>query len=396
MNMPSLKTLFRSVVAFGSGCRRLYGLMLNNGRTSPFLNLPTELQLLIIQELPDASRASIVLTCKTLFTLQSSSTPFEALKLPREQPANIQSIPMSKPDLYHSRRWEFLTLLERDLKGTWLRCSECLVLHPKEMFAAYERSIVPWLDSYYRANAPEYRSCRHGRGSLCIGKRAPFRPSGIVDICPCIKLTIGQKLQLETKLAQLLYYPGSSGHPKADYLVHECRHSYGPIEIDVCVRFFLYDGTWLSSGPGNESRDIPFTRIPRHDPEPGSLGVLLKYRHTYPSRPLTYPSEPPLSVPRLLCPHKNLQGAIEDLSRHQMIHQYPESKCGYCENQVEHCGSCVTKVVEFQRVENIPASMTTCTYQVERCLDNDYWPMETVFPLARRQTPLKGSLIDRT
>ncbi|KAL9582110.1 MAG: hypothetical protein Q9212_003491 [Teloschistes hypoglaucus] len=145
VGMPSLQDLFQRMAALWSWWKRLFAFYPDNEKTSPLLALPTELQLLIIAQLSDASRASLVLTCKTQFFIQSSSTPFKPIQLPHEQPLNIQSVSMSKPDVYHPTRWEFLSFLERDLQGTWLRCSECLVLHPEHLFAAYERSIVPWL-----------------------------------------------------------------------------------------------------------------------------------------------------------------------------------------------------------------------------------------------------------
>ncbi|KAL8658365.1 MAG: hypothetical protein Q9202_007575 [Teloschistes flavicans] len=333
--MSPLQVFTQSIAALRSWWRRLFKFYYHDTeQPSPFLALPTELKLHIIAQLPDASRASLALTCKTLLSLQSSSTPFKAVGLPREEPPNIQSMPMSKPSIYHPTRWEFLSFLERDLKGTWLRCSECLSLHPKHMFAEYERSIAPWLTQYYKAKASEYRSCRHGRRSLCRGRHPAFWPSGIVDLCPCIKLTIGQKLQLEAKLADHVHYQGRSAHSEAESWSHECRHTYGAIDIAVRIRFFLYEGTRPLSYL------IPMTIISGRKPKPGSLGVLLEYRHTYPFRPFTYPSEPPFPAPR-----------IEDGS----------------------------------------AGMTTFTYRVERCLDDDFWPMQTIFPLARRHKPLKGS-----
>lgn len=399
VGMPSLQDLFQSMAAVWSRWKRLFTFYQDNEQTSPLLALPTELQLLIIAQLLDVSRASLALTCKTQLSLQSSSTPFKPFRLPCEQPSNIQSVPMSKPDTYHPTRWAFLSFLERDLQGTWLRCSECLVLHPEHIFAAYQRSIVPWLAQYYKAKAPEHRTCRHSRSSHCRERNPILGPSGIVDICPCIKLTIAQKLQLEAKLADQAIYPGRMAHSEFESWSHRCRHTYGAVEIDVRLRFFLYGGTWPSSPSGavlsSSYFSLPDTLILKRASKPGSLGVLLEYRHTYPSRPSTHPKQPPLPAPRLLCPHKNLQGTIENLFFYQIIHQRiyhdPKSKCPQCQHQSEHCLQCMTILHGFRRIEHESAGMTACTYRVERCLDDESWPMQTVFPLARRQTPMTGT-----
>lgn len=117
-------------------------------KDSRLLALPPELILLIATELPDASKASLALTCRTLFSIVLDSEPFRGLQFPPEQPLEFQSTRMSKPQIYQPARWEFLRFLEKDLNGKWYLCSECLTLHPWQMFAEYEKSTVPWLKDY--------------------------------------------------------------------------------------------------------------------------------------------------------------------------------------------------------------------------------------------------------
>ena len=349
---------------------------------SLLLSLPTELLLIIITYLPDPSRASLALTCKTLLSFQSASLPFKVLSLPRDQPSTFRSPSMSKPSIYQPLRWEFLSLLERDLKGKWSQCSECFTLHPKRMFAAYEKSIPSWLAKFYKTHASHYRSCRHGRSHLCRLKFTPFYPSGIVDLCPCIKLTFSKKLRIEAELADNIQRQGrKSTNPAAEHAWwHQCRHTYGAVEIDLRIKLFLYDGISASTiGPQHHN----FTDIPMMEPKPGSLGAILEYRHTY-------PTGPSFSTPRLLCPHTDLQPAIEDLFLCRKLHRYPETKCFRCRYQIEQCDYCQTELSDFRPTDDVSAGMTACSYRVVRCLDDHNWPMQTVFPFDRRQQPLSS------
>jgi hypothetical protein len=182
--------------------RRLLFSVFGNKKDSYLLALPPESLLLIASELPDASRASLALTCRALLSISSNSTPFKGLQFPPEQPLEFQSTRMSKAQIYQPARWEFLRFWERDLNGKWYLCSECFTLHPPQMFAEYEKSIVPWLKDYYKLKAFEFRSCRHGRKNLCAERNITFAPSGIVDLCPCIKMTIGKKRQIEARLRE--------------------------------------------------------------------------------------------------------------------------------------------------------------------------------------------------
>lgn len=336
--------------------------------------LPTELLLLIITELPIASRASLALTCKRSFEVVSEFDPFSAITLPAEQPIDFQSARMSKTQNYHPVRWQFLHSLERDLRG-WALCSECFVLHPKWMFTEYERCIVPWHRKFYKSHGSIFRSCRHGRKERLAEDRNTWLPSGIVDLCPCIKITMGRKLFLEAWLREKAR---SSGGPAADFWWHECRHTYGDIKVKLRIGLFLYDGTESSKyqKPTPVSSFIFFL-----SPTVGELGALLDYN-------LTYPVESQSSSPRLLCPHHNLHTAIKHLLHCRESHTRFGNLCHLC-RPMQHCPECGTKVLDLKTTETTSSGIIDCSYRVERRLDRRAWPMHTVFPFARRQIPLQ-------
>lgn len=358
---------------------RLLVSVFGNKKDSSLLALPPELLLLIASELPDASRASLALTCRASLAINSDSTLFKGLQLPPEQPLEFRSARMSRAQIYQPARWEFLRFLERDLNGKWYVCSECFTLHPPQMFAEYEKSIVPWLKDYYKLKGPEFRSCRHGRKNLCAERNIAFAPSGIVDLCPCMKMTIAKKRQIEARLREDARKTHGNDRPAADFWWHKCRHIYGDIEVELQIGLFLYDGT--ESTRFGIRCVTTNTNIFTMPPRAGDLGALLEYRHTYPSTSWR-------TSPRLLCPHRNLDNAIKDLLRCRETHARPGTICAWCRG-IQYCQDCRTKVLDLSKAENASASITCCSYRVERCLDNNVWPMQTVFPFARRQVPLQ-------
>lgn len=75
---------------------RLLVSVFGNKKDSSLLALPPELLLLIASELPDASRASLALTCRASLAINSDSTLFKGLQLPPEQPLEFRSARMSR------------------------------------------------------------------------------------------------------------------------------------------------------------------------------------------------------------------------------------------------------------------------------------------------------------
>lgn len=354
-----------------------YLLGFHNEKNSHLLALPSELLLIIMFELSDASRASLALTCKGMLSFYSdfNSTPFSKIQFPSEQPLVFQSAEMSTPQSYQLTRWEFLRFLERDLQGTWYLCSECFILHPRRMYWEW---IVPMYMGYYNLRNPEIRTCRHWRKDLCTRRDSLYAPSGIVDLCPCIKLTMGKKSQIEARLREDAGKIHGNNRPAADFWWHKCRHIYDDLEVELQIGLFLYDGTECT----NKMRWLTLeSRIFNGPPLIGNLGALLEYR-------LTFPSNSEANCPRLLCPHGHLFKSIRYLLECRETHRKSDRVCRLC-SCVQSCEQCRTKVLNLRRDVNIQTNMTSCSFKVERCLDGNLWPMHTVFPFARRQVPLQ-------
>ena len=378
ISLPQNETLRPKLWSKG---RRVLFSVLRSKKGSSLMALPPELLLLITTELSDVSRASLALACRGLLSFISDPSLFKGLGLPPEQPPEFQSPRMSKTRVYQPARWEFLRLLERDLNSKWYLCSECFTLHPRKMFAQYKNSTVPWLKNYYKLKDSDFRTCRHGRIDLCSMQRDYEAPSGIVDLCPCIKMTIGKKLQMEARLredAVEAWKTHKDDRPAADFWWHECRHTYGEINVELKIGLFLYSGTKDPKyGIGYYTVDTNALNFP---PRLGDLGALLEYRYTYPSTSSRTSS-------RLLCPHRNLD-TIKDLLACSRTHPEPEMYCELCED-IQQCQYCCTKVLDFSEAENTATGKTCCSCRVERCFSNNVWLMHTVFPFARRQVPLQ-------
>lgn len=362
----------------GSSCWRNLVQLLSKEQSHSLLALPTEIIQLITSELPAASRASFSLTCKSLLALERDTKPFQAFTFPSEQPHDFHSTRMNKASNYQPARWDFLCFLERDLNGEWLLCSECFTLHPRRMFAEYRRSIVPWLEDYYTSNSSDFRGCRQGRRTHAEHLIAPTH-SGIVDLCPCIKITMGQKRLIEDRLREKVRPKVS---PAADFWWHECRHVYGAIEIDIKIRLFLYDGT--ERRHFNHRCITLGSKVEHEPPLFGHLGVLFEYRHKY-------PSSPQYSSPRLLCPHRNLHITIQHLLQCRERHYWPGTVCRRC-SELQNCTQCRTKIFDLKQTKDTATGIIDCSYRVERCLDSNLWPMHTIFPFARRQIPLRNAV----
>lgn len=178
------------------------------------LELPTELLLEIVSHLTIIPEAVLALTCKRMYAISGAILGAKSLRFPRE----------FAPLFHHYRnthnfvtpRWQLLTLLENP---RWRLCSKCLKLHPRSVFSARDLR-----------RKPESRTCN-------VGELA-----GIVDICPCKKLTFRDKLDLvdhlrvrKITLRALKSEFGSMIHEDDRYLWHSCHEKYGPSEMKISV-----------------------------------------------------------------------------------------------------------------------------------------------------------------
>ncbi|KAE8388816.1 cohesin loading factor-domain-containing protein [Aspergillus alliaceus] len=174
------------------------------------LELPTELLLEIISHLPVLSEACLALTSKRLFAVSSAILDSKSLHFSRD----------FAPLFHHYRnghsfvttRWQFIKMLEN---GTWRACSKCLKLHPRGLFPARELK-----------RKAEERSCSLGNSA------------GIVDLCPCKKLTFRDKMDLvelllmrQKSVIALAAQFGTGVQER--FCWHTCTEDYGSTQIKV-------------------------------------------------------------------------------------------------------------------------------------------------------------------
>lgn len=179
---------------------------------SYLMELPTELLLEIISHLTLIPEAAFALTCKRMFAISGEILCSKSLRFTRD----------FAPLFHHYRnghnfvtpRWQFMSLLEN---SRWRLCSKCLKLHPRSAFSSRELR-----------RKPDDRTCN-------LGELA-----GIVDLCPCKKLTFRDKLNLaddlrvrKTMLNALGTQYGSTVSNR--YCWHTCTEQYGPTGLKVSL-----------------------------------------------------------------------------------------------------------------------------------------------------------------
>ncbi|PWY83008.1 hypothetical protein BO70DRAFT_396240 [Aspergillus heteromorphus CBS 117.55] len=175
------------------------------------LELPTELVLEIISHLSVLPEACLALTCRRLYSICAPILEAKPLHFSRD----------FAPLFHHYRnghnfvtpRWQFINLLE---DGRWKACSKCLKLHPRNSFPPRE----------LRRKA-EDRSCNLGSSA------------GIVDLCPCKKLTFQDKMELadllkvRRKSVAALTVQFGEGVKKQRFCWHTCTEDYGSTQLKI-------------------------------------------------------------------------------------------------------------------------------------------------------------------
>ncbi|KAL2793340.1 hypothetical protein BJX66DRAFT_338944 [Aspergillus keveii] len=146
--MPFLRRIFRRSAA---------------PRTSPLVNLPTECVLMIIEQLPPLDQACLILTCKSMHYTFKSILENELLRFPRLYQLLMPEMRLSFGDT----RRQLLHRLEGD-SDSIAYCAKCLKLHRQDHFD---------LNWSYFSGPPGYN---------------PYcnRRAGIVDLCPCVSMTL--------------------------------------------------------------------------------------------------------------------------------------------------------------------------------------------------------------
>ncbi|KAG2025985.1 hypothetical protein GB937_002128 [Aspergillus fischeri] len=172
------------------------------------LELPTELLLEIISHLSVIPETCLALTCKRLFAI--SGAIFRSVRFNQD----------FAPLFHHYRnghnfvttRWQLINILEN---SRWWACSKCLKLHPRDAFSSRELK-----------RKPEDRACLLGNFA------------GIVDLCPCKKLTFRDKMDLvellkvrQRSVAALQSQFGASIQQR--FCWHSCTKDYGPTQLQI-------------------------------------------------------------------------------------------------------------------------------------------------------------------
>ena len=324
--------------------------------------MPVEILLIIASNLPPSSRAPFALTCKRFWrgfrspVSTTGSTTHDrterlGLGIPREMPGNFHELTMSDPQLFSPERWEFLRLLEKDISDTWLRCSDCFVLHPCHAFVRPKMALMPWLKSCcggrFGSQSPP-RSCRY------LSRAAPDRVagslslSGIVDLCPCVRLTPAKRERVcadRDKITQ----NGPFG--KNSRYGHTCLHVYDDIELKINITPFFYK-------------------------QDGGLGFRIHYLRTNPIDSSTV-------CPRMSCPHLSLDTLIKTFSQCRDLHS-EKVVCSRC-RWVQRCPECHTTVFGFFKDTEPIGGTVSYHVNLERRLDEKAWSKHVVFPFARQR-----------
>lgn len=176
------------------------------------LELPTELLLSIVSYLSVADEACLALTCKSLLSISGAILDSETLHFSQDfaplfhHYKNIHN--------FSSTRWQFLNVLE---DSKWRVCSHCLKLHPKSAFPPRELK-----------RKSEVRVCDLGEWA------------GVIDLCPCKKLTFRDKTELirhlSVRQSSLNVLTGQFGLPTSErYCWHSCQAKYGSSELKIKI-----------------------------------------------------------------------------------------------------------------------------------------------------------------
>ncbi|KAE8415492.1 hypothetical protein BDV36DRAFT_262845 [Aspergillus pseudocaelatus] len=261
-----------------------------SGRNCYLVQLPTELLLKITSYLPVIPRACLALTCTRLFLADVAVLNSELLRF----------TPDFAPLFKHYRnqynfatpRWQLIRLLEN---RRWLACSRCLKLHMVACFPQREQK-----------KQPEHRICNLGN------------LAGVVDLCPCIKLTFHGKMDLvdllrarQESLTALATQCGINTQER--FCWHSCVMKYGSSEIKIRI-------------------------LPELD-ETDMLKVRVEYKFTIEAGQL---GKEECMIPRLGCAHRAV-----DMWLASVCNTYDE--LGYTPPHISTCSICNTSLICYRK-----------------------------------------------
>lgn len=307
-------------------------------------HLPTEVILEIASHTTPCSRACLALSSKRLFSVISDgfSDLFDDLRLPAELPQNNwpRFTANDWPLMYQADRWKFLCLLQKDSRH-WLACSDCFILHPAQWFGQTEVAVWPLKRSWPQCRPPTLDHLPRSKV-----------PRGIVDLCPCIKLTQGKK---RTLLAYLQQRHQEQEHP-------------GLRGVGACLP--PASGPWWHECRAVYSTGLVGTKLHPYLLENGGLGVITEYtyyRNLGTIKPLL----------RVACPHYYLDNWRSNLFFHEHLHSF-NLPCKTCV-QSRQCRYCSTRVIKATEVRELEYSYFS-TISTERILSDHFWNHQIGFP----------------
>lgn len=280
------------------------------------LELPTELLFHIASYLDLLSEASFALTCRRFFAISSSALLSETLRFSKDFAPLFHHY--KNEQNFSTERWRFLKLLE-DKK--WRLCSRCLKLHPSNAFPPKELK-----------RGAEVRMCN-------LGELA-----GVVDLCPCKKLTFRDKLDLIDQLRarqevlQVMTSPLVHGLSER-FCWHSCVENYGKTQLKIEI-------------------------YPEFD-EAGRLLVRTEYHLS--TEPTALGKEQHMT-PRFGCAHRSMDLWLSSVCQTLYCHLY-DSFCTSCK-RISACSTCDTilKCPKKRPYYCAEANQATYFFWTQRCL----------------------------
>ncbi|KAL5342071.1 hypothetical protein BJX70DRAFT_12586 [Aspergillus crustosus] len=205
-----------------TGIKRILRLFRRSSRSRPSLqNIPSQILIYIFDYLNVLDKACLALTCKSFHFIFKDVFDNEVFRFPR-----LYQLQFTEPDQFGAIRNQLLHRLQgRRMKY----CVKCMTLHRREAFAQ-----------------PTYHGPMMYR-DYC------WTEAGIVDICPCIALTVylrlkilrnlmryahGKSTTLKGKLGLLFRFVMFEGRPA---IMHDCEISEHPY-VAARIKTMIYIG----------------------------------------------------------------------------------------------------------------------------------------------------------
>lgn len=313
---------------------------------APIHRLPTEVILEIASRTTPCSRACLALSSKRLFCVISDgfSDLLDFSRLPAEIPQDPPFIAANNwPLTYQPERWNFLCLLQKDSRR-WLACSDCFVLHPAQWFGQTELAVWPLKRSWPQCRPPELEHLSRNK-----------IPRGVVELCPCIKLTQSKK---RTMLAYLQRRPQAQEH----------RGSRG-----IGTPFPPASGPWWHECRAFHSTIVVETKLHPYLLKNGGLGVITEYTCNR-NLGTIMPSLP------LACPHCHIWTWTQN--SFSCTFHGSNLRCKRC-IPLRQCRYCSTRIIGATRCRELEFSYLS-TLTTEKDLSDRFWIHQSIFPFPQK------------